>query len=290
MKVVVICAGHGGGDSGATGQGSTEAAETIAITNKLYDLLAPDPDITVVKVPNELGLVDSINWVNANYPTFSNDYLCIEIHKNSTVNAHGVETWYFGGDEPSRQLALSIQTPFAQYSGLPDRGVKGDDTNRFGRLGWIRDTAIPALLVEAGFISDGGDPLGPEPYATALYRAIREGWAELPAIVAPQPQPQPTPSPDVTPKWLYKVTDMSGKQLGVYNIKLNAWKKYTSVDGAARILDTTGTDLTADFVKEFTPVNPTPPPEPSRDVGLLKEILALLKELVDSFKKIFKVG
>jgi len=291
MKVVIICAGHGGGDSGAVGQGSTEAAETILITNKLYDLLAPDADILVERVPNELGLVESINWVNANYKNLVydyNDYLCIEIHKNSTINAHGIETWYYGGDAASAELAQSIQTPLARYSGLPDRGIKPDTSNRFGRLGWIRDTDIPAVLIECGFISDGGDPLGAEPYATALYKALREGWAGLAPIPNPQPTPPPVPAPDVV-DWTYRVVDNNNKQLGVYKLKQNAWAKYQSVQGAARIYDRSGTDLTADFVKEFTPVNPAPTQEPSVDPDI-KEIKSLLQWLVDAFKKIFRIG
>ena len=42
---VIIAAGHGGGDPGALGQGTTEAAETIDIVNRLVAYLRQDNQI-----------------------------------------------------------------------------------------------------------------------------------------------------------------------------------------------------------------------------------------------------
>ena len=48
MAVVVLDAGHGGSDLGATYQGRQEKDDTLALTLAVGRLLAEDPDIDVV--------------------------------------------------------------------------------------------------------------------------------------------------------------------------------------------------------------------------------------------------
>jgi hypothetical protein len=302
MKYVFICAGHGGGDSGAVARNTTEAEQTVLITNKLFTLIEPDSDLTVYQVPNELDLVESIAWVNAQVAKDSlpfADCLAIDIHKNSAeVNVGGVETWYFGGDQPSAELASRVQVK-AKVN-LNDRGIKGDNTNRHGSLGWIRETNIPALLVECGFISGTVDPLGAEPYASALYAGIRNALG-LPAkspVGAPSQPPVVVAPATPSAAWTYKVTQKStGKQLGVYTVRANAWNKYTSVNGDAIISDASGADVTAGFVAEFNKPVATPLPEPVRDedIEAIKaeqarqgKILDLILSIVQSIRNLFK--
>lgn len=174
---VILCAGHGGSDPGAVGQGTTEASEAISIVDKCVEILRRDGQLDVVQVPNELEFVDGINWVNANYPSLD-DGLSVEVHKNgASSEAHGAETWYFADDGDSESLAHKLQDKLAEV--LPDRGVKPDASSRFGRLGWIRDVNTWSLLVEMGFVSDGGDPIDDDAdarYATALAKGILNVW------------------------------------------------------------------------------------------------------------------
>lgn len=256
---VILCAGHGGGDPGSVGQGTTEAAEVIDITNRTVDFLRKDGQLEVVHVPNELSFEQSIAWVNARYKDID-DAVAIDIHKNATVGAKGGETWY-ADDADSKLIAQRIQGGIATV--LTNRGVKPDTQNRWGRLGWCRDVNTWAPLVEMGFVSDGGDPVGGEAnqrYAEALAKGILSIWNLSPKPVSAPPAPVPTP---VT--WTYKVfSSADGKQLGVYKEKKNAWVKYQAVNGAARIQDASGNDLTSSFVLEFNP--PVDAPEPQHPV------------------------
>lgn len=256
-KLAIICAGHGGGDSGAVGQGTNEAAQTIAITNALADLIRADGRFSVHIVPHELGLVDSINYVNRNFKDINAGY-ALEIHKNSAVGGHGVEVWYYSGDSDSKNFAQKIQNGLARVTGLPNRGVKGDATNRWGSLGWIRQTKTWAGLAECGFITDGGDFLDPSVYARGLY----EGFLELFGLPPKATPPAPTPTP--TPTINYRVTNLDGKQIGAYKEELNAWLKYESVQGSARIFNTGGVDITGEMVKKYRPVTVPPAAEPEQ--------------------------
>lgn len=293
---VILCAGHGGGDPGSVGQGTTEAAEVIDIVNRTVDYLRNDGQIEVVHVPNELGFEAGIAWVNTRYKHID-DALAVEVHKNATVNARGAEVWYVN-DPISRDIAQTLQNQLRQV--LQDRGIKDDTRNRFGRLGWCREVNTWAPLVEVGFVSDGGDPVGAaanDRYAKALALGILNVFG-LNFKVATPPPAQPAP-PTVT--WTYKVisTAADGKQLGVYNERKNAWAKYIEFSGAAKILDKNGVDQTAAFSVEFNP--PTPPEEqppatqnPGHPVEIdeilntVKSNNAILQWIKDLLSRIFK--
>jgi len=285
-KLAIIGAGHGGGDSGAIGQGTTEAATTIDIVNRLADIIRADGRFEVHVIPHELGLVQSIAYINTRWKNVNDGY-ALEVHKNSAVGAHGVETWYFSGYDTSKAYAQKIQNGL-KTTGLPDRGVKGDATNRYGRLGFIRDTNVYAGLAECGFITNGGDPIDPNLYATGLYKGFLELFG-LPPKAVPVP-PKPTPVPPAT-TISYRVTNLDGKQIGAYKEAINAWLKYESVQGSARIFDSAGKDVTGEFVEKYRPKpTPTPQPDPVDTSNTEARISALekaVKAITDFLSSIF---
>jgi hypothetical protein len=260
---IILAAGHGGGDVGATGQGTTEAAEVIQIVNRAAQKFRVDGQVEVVVVPHELGLIDEINWVNARYKNLD-DALCIEVHKNSTANAHGIEAWYWGGDAASKSLAEIVLAGIMSVDGMPvSRGVKGDNTNRWGSLGWIRETNPWALLLEMGFVSDGGDGVddaSDDRYAEGIFRGVLAAFG-----LSPKPAPAPAPAPAPVPAKpapivmvKYKVYDSAGKQIGAYNTESGAWNKYLT--GGTKIVETaTGNDVTGVFVNKYRAPVPNPP-------------------------------
>ncbi len=154
-RVAILVAGHGGGDPGATGQGTIEANETINIVDKVYDLLAPHPDIIVEKAPNSQDYVASTAWVNANY-LHLDDGVVVEVHKNSfSGSATGIETFTgIGPDGETTRLATCVNNGQVETTGLRNRGIKQ------GAFYLITDTNPRAVLTESGFVSDGGDPVG----------------------------------------------------------------------------------------------------------------------------------
>lgn len=189
---IILAAGHGGGDSGAVAQGTTEANETVQITNRTADYLRSWGIDTVV-VPHELGLQDSINWVNARYKSIRNG-LAIEIHKNSGGGT-GNEVWAPSyADSTSSNQAQHIVNAMTAVTGLRNRGVKFAQNNRWGKLGWTDDTNTYAVLIEAGFIDvDSVSDAADDKFA----RGIAEGIMNLFGKPIPQPAP-PAPAP-VTP-------------------------------------------------------------------------------------------
>lgn len=201
MKKVFLCAGHSTSVAGACAQGANEAIEVINIVNAAAAILSTQDTKgrEIVVVPHNLDLIPSINWINANSTDPAHD-LCIEVHMNSG-GGHGIECWFYSGVQSSADFANELLVPLVKYTGLPTRGIKGDATNRYGRLGFIRDTAPMASLIEMGFIDTSDLFVVREKGGLALAAAVLVACGgSYVAPVAPKPVPvTPVETPNEKP-------------------------------------------------------------------------------------------
>lgn len=198
MSKVFLAAGHSSTVAGACAQGANEAQEVINFVNQAAAILSTQDTKgrEIVVVPHNLDLVQSINWINANSKDPGHD-LCIEVHMNAG-GGHGVEVWFYSGVQVSADFANELLVPLVEYTGLPTRGIKGDATNRYGRLGFIRDTAPLAALIELGFIDTSDLQVVREKGGLALAAAVLKACGG--AYKAPE-APKPIPvTPVETPK------------------------------------------------------------------------------------------
>lgn len=155
MGKFVIDPGHGGSQPGATYNGIKESDITLSIALLVaallrqaghFVLLTRDHDITV-------PLEDRVHMINE----FEADAF-ISIHCNATLehNSKGIEAFY--RDDLDKSLAIAIQKPLSQMTGLKDRGVFQDIGQLKKRLAVLNDSAnIPATLVEIGFLDNAED-------------------------------------------------------------------------------------------------------------------------------------
>jgi Negative regulator of beta-lactamase expression len=136
--------------------------------------------------------------------------------------------------------------------------------------------------------------------ATKVADKTKDFGNVVPTQTTPIPAPIPTPPPDNTVTINYRVKSLDGTQLGAYTKEEGAWTKYLSVFRQAKIYNARNEDVTGIFIDKFDP-KPVPvpivPPAPETpgdggfgpgDRTMLQDILRLLNELVDMFKRIFK--
>lgn len=78
----------------------------------------------------------------------------VSVHCNAFKDpqAHGIETLHFPGSIQGIKLAKLVQAEMVEATGLRDRGIKPR-----GDLTVLSRTNMPAILVEAGFISNPGE-------------------------------------------------------------------------------------------------------------------------------------
>lgn len=183
-KTIILDAGHSLSIPGALANHTAEAKEAIKIRDLLVPLLKQN--FTVASVPDNLNLLDSINWVNKNYPSL-NAGLALAIHLNvGGGRASGAETFYYADKERSRKIAQTIIDNYCRLTGFRNRGAKPDDRTRYRRLGWIRDTKPWSCIIECCFIDNPEDlkklQADYQAIAQALYIAICAVYGIKPLI------------------------------------------------------------------------------------------------------------
>ena len=145
VKTIVIDAGHGGSDVGATRDGYYEKDITLDIAERLEKILKKkgynvlmtrDKDIYV-------SLQDRVQYTEDNKGD-----LFVSIHVNSSVtpDGNGLETHYY--TPQSYDFAQIVHKEFVSAIDSKDRGLFKS------KFYVINHTTCPSILVETGFISN----------------------------------------------------------------------------------------------------------------------------------------
>lgn len=196
---ICLSAGHGAGDPGAVHKDLTEEALTKAITKRAVEMIRKH-GVGCLEVPDNLTLIQTIQWINARGDQID---ICVDVHINSGGGT-GVEGWnYQGGPNESDKLSQTLANCCAIETGLPNRGIKDESTNRFGKLGFIHDTDPIAALIECGFIDGDYNFLRVDSNLTKMAQGVARGclaylgikWNPallISGIPAPQSPPPPT--------------------------------------------------------------------------------------------------
>lgn len=150
---IFIDPGHGGHDPGAVGYGLREKDLTLAIAKKMRDMLSQYSNV-VVKLSREDDRYLSLSQ----RAKMANDWgadIFISIHINSATNksAFGFETFIWNGGVSSATIANQnvIHSEIIKATGWRDRGKKR------ANFAVLRQTKMPGLLTENGFISNASD-------------------------------------------------------------------------------------------------------------------------------------
>jgi N-acetylmuramoyl-L-alanine amidase len=150
---VVIDAGHGGHDLGATHDDVLEKSIVAEVTKKIQSMNT-DADIKIHITrtdDNYLTLQERTDFINKIKPD-----LVISLHTNSNKNTttKGIETFYSEKSTmalQSQELATKLSEEFSKNIPLNNRGVKKAPF-------WIlTKSEVPAVIVEMGFISNRRD-------------------------------------------------------------------------------------------------------------------------------------
>ena len=184
IDTVVLDPGHGGDDSGSSGSWGSEKeyALDVVLTAREH-LLQAGFKVEMTRSRDEsVSLEQRVALANG-FP----NALFISIHFNSSSGGSGVESyalapegvpsnassenhvstddtrWYQGNAQDPENIALAaaVHASILSMVSVFDRGIK------HARFHVLRDIKIPAVLVEAGFLSD---PIEGTHIATAQYR------------------------------------------------------------------------------------------------------------------------
>jgi len=156
MDKVSLDPGHGGVDPGAVGQaGTQEKTINLAIARHVANYLI-DSDVDVILTRNSdigISLQDRCAIVNRSGAAC---FVSIHCNADENRNVYGAETYYHDKSTKGKQLAEYVQKQITSL-GLYNRGVKSDYSLYPTGLYVLRETTMPAALVEIAFVSNSGE-------------------------------------------------------------------------------------------------------------------------------------
>lgn len=161
MGRIFISAGHGGIEKGGRDPGSvvgntSEAQEMILLRDQVVPELR-SRGFEVLSVPDDLSSSQSIQWINSR--SRPND-VALEIHADAYSNpdVRGATAFYIANNTERKNHAdLMLLALIRRLPQLPNRGAKPDTATGIGRISFCRDTNLPSLLLEVGFLSNPDD-------------------------------------------------------------------------------------------------------------------------------------
>ncbi len=167
-------------NAGAEGSGYREQDITFRVGEELFRLLSADSRfearLSRPTPTTQLGTsnASSLRARVADANSWGADYF-VSIHTNASDSprAGGVEVLTYSRESRGYGLAEDVLRELVEASGFPDRGVK----LRPG-LYVLKRTAMPAILIELGFITNPAEASlmanNPSLFANAIYRGIVE--------------------------------------------------------------------------------------------------------------------
>lgn len=169
MPKIIIDAGHGGYDNGATYNGRREKDDNLALALAVGEILADSGiEVGFTRVEDVYqSPVDKARTANMQ----DGDYL-VSIHRNSSPMPNtysGVQSLIYKEGGVMAQMASNINQEMAQV-GYQDLG-----TELRKNLAVLRRSDMPSILVEAGFINTDADNALFDQRFTETAQAIADG-------------------------------------------------------------------------------------------------------------------
>jgi N-acetylmuramoyl-L-alanine amidase len=166
---VFLDAGHGGYDSGASGNGLLEKNVNLTIVKELGKILSAAG--ANVEFRRSYDTYNELNEI-VNMANNSGADLFVSVHCNANPNpaASGTESYTYNASQSEFALSAAIAKSISSKLGIQNRGAREDNFRV------ITYTNMPAILVETGFISNSRDASllrsQPERFAQAIAEPI----------------------------------------------------------------------------------------------------------------------
>jgi N-acetylmuramoyl-L-alanine amidase len=181
--IIVVDPGHGGALTGAAagvrGLRVYEKNITLGIASKLRTALEARGTRVIMTRESD------VNVPLEERPQIANEIganVFVSIHNDSWGKANsitGTTVYYHGNSSESRRLARCVEQELADVSGMRDRGAISDTNVYPEGFCVLRDTEMPAVLCELGYINNTSDrtkllrPAYQRRVAEAICRGIR---------------------------------------------------------------------------------------------------------------------
>ena len=186
-KTVIIDAGHGGFDAGASGNGAVEKEINLKVALKLKDevtecggkaVMTRESDNSTESKDKEKGKSakksDLQNRKNMMQECNADIFISIHMNKFESSKYWGTQVFYSASLEESKRLGETLQNEIALFLNDGNKRVAKKSGNDIFIL---KNAPIPACIVECGFLSnpDEAKKLLSDEYQGKMAKAIKNG-------------------------------------------------------------------------------------------------------------------
>lgn len=187
---VLIDAGHGGADGGASANGITEKDINLSVALKLKDIVEQNGGTVIMTRDGDYSTADQnrSNGTSAKKSDLkrrvemisesgANMFISIHMNKFPQEKYWGAQVFYAATPANSRKLGESIQSALPRV--LND-GNERAAKKTTGNIFILKNASVPSVIVECGFLSnpDEAEKLKNSDYQTKLADAIFEGISD----------------------------------------------------------------------------------------------------------------
>lgn len=228
MYKIAVCAGHGFNTPGKrTPDGEREWSFNDKVVKAFINTMNQYANVTVKRFDDPTGKTDVPLATRTNGANGWGANIYISFHHNANTakwgNWGGVETFYNPGSTNGQKLAKAVHPSLVKAYGLKDRGVKT------GNLHIVRETKMPAILIEGGFmdsitdikklrddsvLANVGSSIA---HAVASYAGLKKSGTSTPVQNTTPKNTTPAPTTNTT-----KYTVIKGDTLYSISKKFNA--------------------------------------------------------------------
>jgi len=200
---VVLDAGHGGFDGGASGaDGVLEKNLNLTITLKLRDKLVASGITVGLTRDSDIALGDTkkkdMYW-RRDFTIASKPQIFVSIHQNkfSQTQYRGAQVFYSKNNPESKDFAINMQSLLKETNLVTNREAKQAENSVF----LLRTLTMPSIIVECGFLSNYEEEqlLGQDAYQDKLAEILRGGIISELERIKTMPTPSIAPSGSVMP-------------------------------------------------------------------------------------------
>jgi len=156
-KVVVIDPGHGGKDSGAQSNGILEKDLNLSLGRKLADVLTKNGFSVILTRADDRFIPLKARSQQAN-DARADLFISIHANSNRTAGSRSGGMVFHHKEEPVGVLfSTCVQNEIAKIKRIPNLGIRSDLSNTQTGYSVLRNTTMPAILIEVGFVNHQSD-------------------------------------------------------------------------------------------------------------------------------------
>lgn len=190
-KIILIDAGHGGFDAGASANGISEKDINLSVAQKLKDIISQNGGTAIMTRDSDTSTADENRSDGSSAKKSDlirrkemvkecNADIFVSIHMNKFPQEkyYGAQVFYASSPDDSRYLGENIQS--ALIRNLNDgntRVAKKAENNIF----ILKNAEVPSVIVECGFLSNPqeAEKLKSDEYRAKLSSAIYDGICDF---------------------------------------------------------------------------------------------------------------